>query len=105
MMKVNILAGIALLCLFPTGGCGCKLILLGQVTPGKDITLRPGDTTMVALLYGGNCGDELTRAETRFASSDSTIARVDSLTGHLAALRAGDARIWIGYPGETLTAT
>ena len=105
MMKVTMLAATALLGLISTGGCGCKLILRGQVIPGMDFTLRSGDTTTVVLLRGGGCGTDPVRAETRFASSDSTIARVDSLTGHLAALRAGEARIWIGYPGVTLTAT
>ena len=71
-----------------------------------DFTLQSGDTTTVAFLQGGGCGGtEPVRVDTRFASSDSTIARVDSLTGHLAALRTGEAGIWIGYPGLTLTAT
>jgi hypothetical protein len=105
MLKFTIPAATALLGLISTGGCGCKTILHGQVTPGMDITLRSGDTTTVALLQGGGCGTEPVRAETRFAISDSTIARVDSLTGHLVALRTGEAGIWIGYPGHTLTAT
>ena len=105
MMKVPLLAATALLSLISTGGCGCKTILPRQVIPGMDFTLRSGDTTTVALLQGGGCGTEPVRVETRFASSDSTIARVDTLTGHLAALRAGEARIWIGYPGVALTAT
>ena len=104
-MNSLVLAGVVLSGTMSVAACGCRPVLATQVLPGRDVTLRPGDALTIEYAEGGACGESPSHPAVRFTSSDSLVARVDSLTGRLSAMRAGEASVWLNYAGLPRTAT
>jgi hypothetical protein len=104
MLKPLALVCSMLIVLASSSGCGCSPILATSITRGRDVTLRPGEaTTIVYSQGGGECGGESLLQQMRYLSSDTLVARIDSVSGRLTAIRNGEATVWLNYPGATLS--
>jgi uncharacterized protein YjdB len=89
----------------------CTMELVAVYTPSTK-TLIVGESFTPSLVLFG-CGGHLTYSDTfQWSASDSTIVRVDAMTGTTTGLRSGAARIFahgtrfgsVGSMGITVTA-
>jgi hypothetical protein len=68
------------------------------------VTLSPGEATSIVFSQGGGeCGGEAVPQQMRYLSSDTLVARIDSVSGRLSAVRTGEATVWLNYPGTRLS--
>jgi hypothetical protein len=97
-MRLALLIGLLGVTTFSSTGCGCKPLLPTHVSPGRDITLAPGQTTRIEYSEGGgDCGGDPVPVPMRYLSSDTLVVRVDFLAGNVRAMQRGEAKIWLSY--------
>jgi len=105
LMRLALFVGLLGVTTFSTAGCGCNLTLPIHISPGRDIALAPGESVRLEFSQGGGCGGGPATVSMHYLSSDTLIARVDSLSGDVKALRPGEAQIWLNYRDALLSAT
>lgn len=106
-MKTETLFGASLVASALIAGCGrCALVSSAEVRPGNELTLRVGESATAEYWITGRCGNpptSPTAVALRWATVDTLVVRVDSLSGIIRALLAGDAYVWGRYPDDPTT--
>ena len=87
--------------------CGrCSMISSAEVRPANEIALTVGDTVTAAYWLTGRCGNpptSPTNVALRWWTTDTLVVRVDSLSGQVRGISAGDAHVWGRYPNGPAT--
>jgi len=93
--------------LLAAAGCGtseevCAGLSVSEVRPGVQHTVRVGETFTAEYRVGDTCYGhpmpDLGRAPVRWATADSAVVRVDSVSGRVRGLARGEAIVWARYP-------
>jgi hypothetical protein len=93
--------------LLAAAGCGaseeaCLGLSVSEVRPGAEHTIRVGETFAAEYRVGDTCYGhpmpDLGRAPVRWATADSAVVRVDSVSGRVRGLARGEAIVWARYP-------
>jgi hypothetical protein len=93
--------------LLAAAGCGateevCAGLSVSELRPGAEHTMRVGEAFTAEYRVGDTCYGQpmpdLGRAPVHWATADSAIVHVDSVSGRVRGLAAGDAVVWARYP-------